>query len=194
MIVSFIPKVISVMVSLWVLSSLHAGSGKRFVPPLRLSIPFELTWKTMIEILNQEEWKLNHKNRGQGHITTAYREYISGPLTTGHLSKIGIRPRLTDGEWVRIQYRYDLQIELMTARETRVTVDIDIKALKRNYLGREEWARIPSTGRMEQYLLTALGKAIYGEQFSLEKPRTSFLGLPSIGAGPIPEKPPGSGD
>ena len=159
---------------------------------MRVAVPFPAAWKAMLEVLNDENWKLVRENLGRGEIVTGYRDYMSGPLTAGHLDKIGVRPRLPDGEWVRVRYRYDLSVRLIRERQTTVTVDSDIQALKRDYLGREEWVEIDSTGRLEKQLLTAFGQALYGADFSLEKRRKGFLGLPPIGEGPAPAKPPGN--
>ena len=128
------------------LAAAQAGAQKRYEPPLRLGVPFPAAWKTMLEVLDREEWTLVKKDRGRGEIVTGYRDYMSGPLTAGHLDKIGVRPRLPDGEWVRVRYRYDLSVSLIRERQTTVTVDSDIQALKRDFLGREEWVEIDSTG------------------------------------------------
>ena len=90
------------------LAATQAGAQKRYEPPLRLGVPFPAAWKTMLEVLDREEWTLVKQDRGRGEILTGYRDYMSGPLTAGHLDKIGVRPRLPDGEWVRVRYRYDL--------------------------------------------------------------------------------------
>lgn len=165
---------------------------KRFEPPLRLGVPFPAAWKAMLNVLDNQDWKLVKKDRGRGEILTGYREYMSGPLTAQHLDKIGVRPRVADGAWVRIRYRYDLSVSLIRERETSVTVDSDIQALKRDFLGREEWVNIDSSGRVEKQLLTAFGQELYGADFSLDKRRKGFLGLPPIGGGSAPAKPPGN--
>lgn len=174
------------------LAGTQAGAQKRYEPPLRLGVPFPAAWKTMLEVLNREEWTLVKQDRGRGEILTGYRDYMSGPLTAGHLDKIGVRPRLPDGEWVRVRYRYDLSVSLIRERQTTVTVDSDIQALKRDFLGREEWVDIDSTGRVEKQLLTTFGQTLYGAEFSLDKRHKGFLGLPPVGEGRAPAKPPGN--
>ena len=170
----------------------QAEAQKKFEPPMRLGVPFPAAWKAMLSVLDSENWKLVKKDRGRGEILTDYREYMSGPLTAQHLDKIGVRPRLPDGEWIRVRYRYDLSVSLIRERQTTVTVDSDIQALKRDFLGREEWVEIDSVGRVERQLLTAFGQTLYGADFSLEKRRKGILGLPPIGEGRAPAKPPGN--
>ena len=174
------------------ISMAQAEAQKKFEPPMRLGVPFPSAWKAMLSVLDSENWKLVKKDRGRGEILTDYQEYMSGPLTAQHLDKIGVRPRLPDGEWVRVRYRYDLSVSLIRERQTTVTVDSDIQALKRDFLGREEWVEIDSVGRVERQLLTAFGQALYGADFSLEKRRKGILGLPPIGEGRAPAKPPGN--
>ncbi len=185
-------KLVWTSLTLLALAAAQIDAQKRFEPPMRLGVPFPAAWKAMLEVLQRQKWNLVKKDRGRGEILTGYREYMSGPLTAKHLDKIGVRPRLPDGEWVRVRYRYDLSVSLIRERQTVVTVDSDIQALKRDFLGREEWVEIDSTGRLEKQLLTAFGQALYGADFSLDKRRKGFLGLPPIGEGPTPAKPPGN--
>ena len=185
-------KLLLATLALWTLTGARVEAQKRFEPPLRLGVPFPAAWKAMLEALQREEWELVKKDRARGEILTGYRDYMSGPLTPGHLDKIGVRPRLPDGSWVRVRYRYDLSVSLIRERQTTVTVDSDIQALKRDFLGREDWVDIDSTGRVEKQLLTAFGQALYGADFSLDKSRKGILGLPPIGGGRAPAKPPGN--
>lgn len=185
-------KLVWASLTLWILAGVAVEAQKRFEPPMRLGVPFPAAWNAMMAVLQREKWELVKQDRGRGEILTGYRDYMSGPLTAGHLDKIGVRPRLPDGEWVRVRYRYDLSVSLIRERETTVTVDSDIQALKRDFLGREEWVEIDSTGRVEKQLLTAFGQELYGAEFSLDKRRKGILGLPPIGEGRAPAKPPGN--
>ncbi len=185
-------KLVWALPTLWILAVVAAEAQRKFEPPMRLGVPFPAAWNAMLEVLHNENWKLVKKERGRGEILTGYRDYMSGPLTAGHLDKIGVRPRLPDGEWVRVRYRYDLSVSLIRERQTTVTVDSDIQALKRDFLGREEWVEIDSSGRLEKQLLTAFGQALFGAGFSLDKRRKGILGLPPIGEGRAPAKPPGN--
>ena len=185
-------KLVRTSLILLALAATEVEAQKRFEPPMRLGVPFPAAWKAMLEVLQREKWELVRKDRARGEILTGYRDYMSGPLTAGHLDKIGVRPRLPDGEWVRVRYRYDLSVSLIRERRTTVTVDSDIQALKRDFLGREEWVEIDSVGRVEKQLLTAFGQELYGAEFSLDKRRKGILGLPPIGEGRAPAKPPGN--
>ena len=161
-----------------------AKDTKGPAPPLRVHIPFEAAWEGMLRVLKDRGWNLTRKNRGKGEIHTAAREYISGPLTKAHMDKIGERPRLSGAQWKRVHYGYEISVQLVSGVETLMTVDANISALKRGYLGEENWVRIPSTGRLEKNLLTQFGQFLFGQNFSLNKSKKGFWGwFPEIRGG-----------
>ena len=143
-------------------------------PPLRLFIPFEAAWDSMVETLGKNEFELLRQNRSQGFILSSFREYSSGLLTESHISKIGEKPKLIDGDWVRVRYQYEVRVELIADRETVVTVDANIQALQREYLGKETWIEIQTIGKLEESLLTQFGQLLFGETFSLQEPKKGF--------------------
>jgi len=145
------------------------GEDRAMPPPLRVYIPFEAAWRGMREVFRDQEVQMVEEDQGQGILTSDFIEYSSGTLTKSHISKIGERPGVTDGDWVRVEYRYDVLIELIEAKETVVTVNADIRALKRDFLGKETWIKIPSNGQRERFLLDEFGKFLFGRMFSLDK-------------------------
>lgn len=150
-------------------------SNRRFLPPpLKVHVPFQAAWETMLELLQQKGFTIAHQDRARGTLRTEFAEYISGPLTEGHLSKIGERPKLVDGDWVRVRYEYEIRVELLRERETWVTVYANIQALKRDFLGTEAWADIQTNGNLEERLLLEFGRSLFGPTFSLERPREGF--------------------
>lgn len=152
-----------------------AQPAPRYIPPpLKVSIPFETAWKGMLDTLEGKEYELLSQDRGKGVILTEFREFSSGPLTESHIAKVGEKPKLIDGEWVRVLYQYDVLVQLIAERETVVTVNANVKALKRNFLGGDEWVEIPSSGRLEEELLTLFGRHLFGEKFSLAAPKKGF--------------------
>ena len=120
-------------------------------------------------VLRLKEIDLIEEERARGTLVTDYIEYSSGTLTPKHMDKIGERPKLTDGDWVKVEYRYEISIDLIEAQETVVTVTSNIRALKRGFLGEESWHKIPSNGQREQYLLQAFGEELFGQKFQLNK-------------------------
>ena len=166
----------------------HAGKEeKRFVPPLRLHIPFEAAWEGMLRVLKEEGWTVARETRAKGEIRTGSRKYISGPLTDDHMDKIGERPRLSGAQWQRVDYLFEVAIQLVSGRETVITVDTNITALKRGFLGEEDWVAIPSNGRLEEGLLTRFGQSLFGQTFSLTKSKKGFWGwFPEIKGGRSP--------
>jgi hypothetical protein len=128
----------------------------------------------MVAILGENEFELLRQDRGQGFILSSFREYSSGLLTDSHIRKIGEEPKLIDGDWVSVRYQYEIRVELIADRETVVTVDANIQALQREYLGKETWIEIQTIGKLEETLLTQFGQHLFGETFNLQEPKKGF--------------------
>jgi hypothetical protein len=81
---------------------------------------------------------------------------------------------LSDAEWVRVRYRFTIEVLLVKPRETLVVVDAEVRALKRDFLGAETWVTIESNGRLEEDLLEEFGKNLFGQGFQLSAPKKGF--------------------
>ncbi len=143
-------------------------------PPLRIHVPFEAAWNAMQEVLAEAGEEVLEADRAQGRILTRFREYMSGPLTAGHLSKIGQKVQLGDADWIRAECQYEIQVELVEAKLTLVTVYTNIRGLKRDFFGKETWVEVPSNGSREEFLLTQYGRRLFGQTFKLDEPRKGF--------------------
>lgn len=149
--------------------------SSRFIPPpLRVYAPVERVWSEMKQVLEDRGTRISREDRARGHILTDYHEYSSGPLTERHMAKIGERPKLLDAEWVRVKYQFEILIELIQERETLVTVNANIQALKREFFGSESWIDVSTKGRLEERLLTEFGQSLFGQNFTLRVPKKGF--------------------
>lgn len=150
-------------------------SRKRFIPPpLRVYAPLERVWSEMQAVLEKQGSGIARESRSRGHLVTEFREYSSGPLTERHIAKIGEKKKLLDGEWVRVKYKLEILVEFIQERETLITVNANIKALKREFLGSESWVDIPTNGRLEENFLTEFGQSLFGQNFTLPEPEKGF--------------------
>ncbi|GAB4118394.1 MAG: hypothetical protein Kow001_18200 [Acidobacteriota bacterium] len=143
-------------------------------PPLRIHVPFESAWNAMQEVLVETGEEVLSADRAQGRILTRFREYMSGPLTAGHLAKVGQQVQLSDADWIRAECQYEILIELVETKLTLVTVYANIRGLKRDFFGKESWVDIASNGNREEYLLTQFGRRLFGQTFKLDEPRKGF--------------------
>ncbi len=143
-------------------------------PPLRVRIPFEKSWQGMVETLRARQHPFVKQGQEEGEIQTEYYEYSSGPLTESHIAKIGVKPRLIEGDWVRVTYQFRVEMALIKEGDTLVTVSAKIQALKREFLGAQKWVEIPSNGRLEAGLLTDFGKLMFGQLFTLAQSKKGF--------------------
>lgn len=101
-------------------------------------------------------------------------EYASGTLARDHLLKIAVRPELSDGTWEKVRYKLEVRIEPVQKKDTNVTADATIEALKRSFSGKEEWVTVVSNGNLEETFLLRLGRRLFGPQFSLETKKKDF--------------------
>ena len=155
------------------------------VPPQQMEIPFGTAWSTMEELLNTNQIRVSSENRGQGYIKTSHKEYASGLLTQSHLDKIGIDTEISDGSYEKVEYQYEIEVRLVAERLTVITVDANIRALHRNFMGEEKWVSIKSNGRREEFLLNSFGKILWGEDWEMEyskerRPKKKFLLPPDL--------------
>jgi len=142
--------------------------------PLRLNIPFQPAWDAMLEMLQSRGMTIEQSERVKGTIRTEYREYASGPMTDSHIAKIGTKPKLPDADWVKVEYQFEIEIQVIEEKVTLVTAAANIKALKRDFLGGQSWVTIPTNGELETDLLTRYGKQLFGERFELTRRKKGF--------------------
>jgi hypothetical protein len=166
---------VTLAVSLLVFSQLMIlGQKRNLPPPLRVHVPLEASWETMGLTLELNELPVKVQSRDSGTVTTDFVEYSSGPLTSSHIAKVGDLPKLLDGDWVRVGYQYEISFVFIEEKETLVNVNANVRALKRQFLGGDEWVDISSNGRLEADLLTAFGQLMFGDSFSLEQPKKGY--------------------
>ena len=157
------------------LTSLLAAPLQAQAPePLRLSIPMEPAWKAMLQVLEKKELRVAESDRVRGTIVTEFKEYSSGPLTESHIAKIGTAPKVSDADWIKVEYQLEIELQLIESRVTLVTAAANIKALKRDFLGAQTSVNIPSNGALETDLLRTFGKDLFGERFELPQPKKGY--------------------
>ena len=168
------------IISVWITFCPILAAEGGPVPPQYMEIPFETAWATMHEILDSGEIPIISEDRGRGFIKTGYREFASGLLTQSHLQKIGTDTETSDGSYQKVEYQYEIEIQLVSERMTIITVDANIRALHRDFLGTEKWVRIKSSGQREEHLLNSFGKLLWGEDWEMEytknrRPKRRFV-------------------
>ena len=95
-------------------------------PPVKIAVPFDQAWEQISKTLHDIDLEIASQNRGQGTILSTFREYSSGPLVDSHIAKIGEKPKLIDGQWLRVRYRYQILMEFIHQKETLITVSTEI--------------------------------------------------------------------
>lgn len=166
---------VQIIVSVLITLALQTIGAQAAAPaPLRLQIPYEAAWRGMRDTLVSEKWAISSEDQGRGIMVTNFREYSSGTLTKSHIAKIGTPIKLADAYWEKVEFQYEIVVELVEARETLLTAACNIRALKRDFFGNETWVEIVSNGEKERELLTNFGKILFGQKFELEKTGGGF--------------------
>jgi len=147
------------------------GASRYLPPPLRVHVPFEAAWGAVHQVLVDRGTGILEENRGQGSLVSNYAEFISGSLTNQYLAKIGEPPANVDGYWLKAEFRVEVQVDIVDVKETLVTADASIRALKRDFFGKETWVEIPSNGTREEDFLNEFGRVLFGESFSIKSPK-----------------------
>ena len=158
-----------------VLLFLHplAASGPASQNSLSLFLEFKTTLAATRAVLVEEPpagmgLSLADPEHSGTVLRTEPFDYASGTIAREHLSKIAIRPEISDGTWEKIRYTMQVRIEPIGKNETRVTAEVIIEALKRNFTGKLEWVATPSNGNLEETFVLRLGRRLFGPQFSLD--------------------------
>lgn len=142
--------------------------------PLSIRAPFDTAWKAMREVLESNRFEILEEDVSKGSILTRSKEYTSGPLAAAHIRKVADRSKLVDGDWVKAEYQYQVNVQFVSETQTLVWVDARIRGLKRAFVSGDEWLKLNSTGKLEEDLLTLFGQHLFGQSFALDRPRPGF--------------------
>ena len=134
---------------------------------------------------------IERDDRKGGRITTRPYEFITGALTAAELEKIAVR-KDTSGDWIKARYKAEVVIEIVSPKETMVTVNADIEGLTRDVDGTEKWIRMDSLGTVERRVLGRISVILLGTNAPAES-RTGFWGQKPQPVDPRQQRFPGSG-
>jgi len=114
-------------------------------------------------------------DRKGGRITTRPYEFITGSLTLSELEKVAVRKDTLSGNWLKARYKAEAVIEIVSPKETMVTINADIEGLNRDVDGTEKWIPLDSLGAVERRILGRISVKLLGTDAPAE-PRKGFWG------------------
>jgi len=113
-------------------------------------------------------------DRRGGRIITRPYEFITGSLTASEMEKVAVH-KDTLGSWIKARYKAEVVIEIVSPKETMVTVNTDIEGLSRDIDGTEKWIPLDSLGAVERRILGRISVKLFGTDATSE-PRRGFWG------------------
>ena len=135
-------------------------------------------------------FSIERDDRNGGKITTRWHEFITGSLTVSEIEKIAVL-KDTMGNWIKARYKVEAVIEIVSPKETMVTINADIEGLRRDMDGTEKWIPLDSLGAVERRILGRISvkllgtdapaesrKGFWGKKPQPVNPRQSSPGLP----------------
>ena len=173
--------------------ALPLGAQQQQKPDLPDPIKFMNTYDQAMNmtraVMEEMGFSIELDDRRGGRITTRPQEFITGSLTAGEMEKIAVR-RDTLGDWVRARYKAEAVIEIVSPRETMVTINTDIEGLSRDMDGTERWIRLDSLGVIERRILGRISVRLLGTDVQTE-PRKGFWSQKPQPVNPRQPGPPG---
>jgi hypothetical protein len=160
---------------LCIAAPLGAQQQKPELPdPIKFMNTYDQVLNMTRAVMEEMGFDIELDDRRGGRIITRPHEFITGSLTASELEKIAVR-RDTLGEWVRARYRAEAVIEIVSPKETMVTINTDIEGLNRDMDGTERWVRLDSLGAVERRVLGRISVRLFGTDATSE-PRRGFWG------------------
>ena len=170
---------------------LQAQQQKPDLPdPIKFMNTYDQVLNMTRAVMEEMGFDVELEDRRSGKVVTRPYEFITGSLTASELEKIAVR-RDTLGDWVRARYIVEAVIEIVSPKETMVTINADIEGLNRYMDGTERWIRLDSLGAVERRVLGRISVRLFGTDATSE-PRKGFWGQKPQPVDPRQPKFPGS--
>ena len=155
---------------------IYAQQQKPDLPdPIKFMNTYDQVINVTRAVLDDMGLNIERDDRKGGRITTRPYEFITGSLTMGELEKVAVRKDAPSDNWLRARYKAEAVIEIVSPKETMVTVNVDIEGLNRDMDGTEKWIRFDSLGALERRVLGRISVKLLGTDTPVES-RKGFWG------------------
>jgi len=154
------------------------GAQQQQKPDLPDPIKFMNTYDQVLNmtraVMEEMGFDIEREDRRGGRITTRPYEFITGSLTASEMEKVAVRKDIL-GSWVKARYKAEAVIEIVSPKETMVTINADIEGLSRDMDRTEKWIPLDSLGAVERRVLGRISVKLLGTDTPAE-PRKGFWG------------------
>ena len=172
----FLPHIAAALFLFCLAQSLGAQQQQR--PDLPDPIKFMNTPDQVLNmtraVMEEMELRIELDDRKGGRIVTRPYEFITGSLTTSELEKVAVHKDIL-GDWTRARYTVEAVIEIVSPKETLVTINADIEGLRHDVDGTAIWVKLDSLGVIERRVLGRISVRLLGVDAQNE-PRKGFWG------------------
>jgi len=148
-------------------------------PDLPDPIKFMNTYDQVINVtravMDDMGFNVERDDRKGGRINTRPYEFITGTLTLSELEKVAVRKDTQSDNWLRARYKVEAVVEIVSPKETMLTVTADIEGLNRDMDGTEKWIQLDSLGAVERRVLGRISVKLLGAEIPAES-RKGFWG------------------
>ena len=142
--------------------------------PIKFLNTYDQTLNMTRAVMEDMGFSIELEDRRSGKIVTRHYEFITGSLTAAEMEKVAVSKTIL-GSWVKARYKTETVVEIVSPRETMVTVNVDIQGLSRDVDGTEKWITMDSLGVVERRVLGRISVKLLGMDATPE-PRKGFWG------------------
>ena len=142
--------------------------------PIKFMNTYDQVMNMTRAVMEDMGFSIERDDRKGGRITTRPYEFITGSLTLSEMEKFAVC-KDTQGNWIKGRYKTEAVIEIVSPKETMVTINADIEGLRRDMDGTEKWVRMDSLGAMERRVLGRISIKLLGTDAPTES-RKGFWG------------------
>jgi hypothetical protein len=155
------------------------GAQPQQKPDLPDPIKFMNTYDQVLNmtkaVMEEMGFSIEREDRRGGRITTRPYEFITGSLTTSEVEKVAVRKDTPMGDWIKARYKTEAVVEIVSQKETLLTINADIEGLSRDIDGTEKWIPLDSLGAVERRILGRISVKLLGTDAPAES-RKGFWG------------------
>jgi len=172
---SFLPRAGALLFLLCLAAPLCAQQQKPDLPdPIKFMNTYDQALNMTRAVMVDMGFDIELDDRRAGRITTRPYEFITGSLTVSEMEKVAVR-KDTLGDWIKARYKVEAVMDIVSPRETMVTINADIEGLSRDMDGTEKWIPLDSLGAVERRVLGRISVKLLGTDAPAES-RKGFWG------------------
>jgi hypothetical protein len=171
----FYPCAVAALVLFCLAAPLGAQQQKPDLPdPIKFINTYDQVFNMARAVMDEMGFSIELDDRKGGRIITRPYEFITGSLTVNEMEKVAVH-KDTMGGWIKARYKAEAVIEIVSPKETMITINSYIEGLRRDVDGTEKWIALDSLGAVERRVLGRISVKLLGMDATPE-PRKGFWG------------------